>query len=881
MKATRSDHKFTFVSSCSSLILAFLLFMAGCSSDSDTSTSPTNNNNTQNATFSVDGAVMLQTLDSTVQPSGSSQAAKSTDGRTLFQYEVIDQELAGKPTARMGSSSPLASSTALPSSSGSSNLLAIDANGNARLAINSNYPIKVMYTVTSPDGNYVYLVLDIDRSGNDIDYSRFIAQENCAFFKIKISDNSSSCVAEGLWVQEMDDGYYQSVSGNQKPIQFDDAGNLYFSASSFQRFCNEYTGCMLSPTSWKPTIYKVSASSGALSAITKDNQIATFFLVLPTGEIAYQTVNHSTRKAALYLLNNKGGVIHLTSSDLGVNFFTMDHGNTVIWGQYDLEKEGLYMARPVGDGSGKVQFVKLNTDLFGSSSGSSATPYRVIVADDGNVYGIFKSWHLFYDNDGNGDWESRLALYQILPYDGVPKLQLILDNNRTWWRWMDKTPFQIAKGHVFYKDSHDPADGNGKRDVIKMTKLKDRETKMLLSDGRYKIFRWSLHKEKLYFAGLNMKKNTAIAGEIDTAKVKEGEPESSYLTIKEIASPLQAAAVVRDIEILSPKQTEEDNGTKPEAKFLSSPENLYSNSIRFSKKMNRTAVETNLTYRNDSTSVDVPNLKLWVYNTLHLVPDLGGLLDMSSTTPLSTDTVYKISLEGSIADAWGRQLTPSSTTFTTRPSEGWWSGGTTDSGAFSSGKAAKYAGPAERRQMETYDTSTDVTGDVRIEFSAVNHGYINFEVVLWNKKKSGFLKKREVAIGLGLLSRVRYKRNKDSTYFSKSGYPAKPFSGFWMKYRIDIYGSNIKCYYSEEGANWTEIDLLAVDDYLDRKGDNATILIRLKETMELDNLKITALKADGSVKSSEGDILSENFEGGIPSWLNKNVNASYGFSTVY
>ena len=876
MKTTRLKDAFA-VSIFACMLLA--IFAAGCSSDSGTTTtaSPNDGNNARKATFSINDAVMLQTLDSSVRQSSSSPTVPSADGRALFRYEIVGQESSTKQTGQGNGS------ISTGSSSTGSNLLAIDAAGNAKPAIDSEDPIRVLYTVKSPDGKYVYVVLGLDRwkwNGNN---QQYIAKHNCAFIKVRIADNSSSCVAEGLWVQEMDDAYHQAVSGSQKPIQFDDEGNLFFSASTFTRDCHDGT-CFMYPTSWNPRLYKIAAGSGDLSAITHDNQSITHFLVLPTGEIAYQSLNTNTRKSKLYLQDKTGGTINLSSSNWGVDFFTTDTNNTVIWGQFDPSQKGLYMARPLGDGSGKAQFVKLDTHLFGSAAGKGheATPRRIIVADDGNIYGVFESWHSSIDSNDRWHFEKRLTLFQVLPYDGVPKLQLTLGNGREWWGWMDQTPFQIAQGYVLHKDSLDKADGYGKRDIIQMTRLADRDGTTLLQSGRYKIFKWLLHNNKLVFSGVNQANNIAILGEIDIAAVKSGKPESEYLTLREMASAKEAFASVQDIEMLTPEQQPNENGKAPQATILVSPENLYSSSIRFTKRMNRAKVEENLTYR-DAT-VDIPNLKLWVHDTLHMVPDLDGLLDMTATTPLNTGTKYTIALGGSIVDKWGRALAPVSKTFTTKPGHtSWWSVETTDTTpfSFSSGKMAKYAGPQSKWKMETYDTSTDFTENVRVEFSTVNQGLPNFKVVLWNRSKSGLAEQQEVSVTLDLLSRIRYRKQGAIATATENGFAYGVFGTFWSKYRIDIYGSNVRNYYfDKDTSNWKELNFLKVDDYRGLSG-NATILLRMRDVMALDNLKITSLNGDGTVKNTEGDIQSENFDGGIPNWLKTDKNSDYGFNSYH
>ena len=62
---------------------------------------------------------------------------------------------------------------------------------------------SVMYTITDPAGEYVYMALESGWRGmvDGGDYTKFIAEHNCALYKVKIEDNSYSCVMEGIELQ--------------------------------------------------------------------------------------------------------------------------------------------------------------------------------------------------------------------------------------------------------------------------------------------------------------------------------------------------------------------------------------------------------------------------------------------------------------------------------------------------------------------------------------------------------------------------------------------------------------------------------------------------------------------------------------------------------
>ncbi len=879
------------------LLLAALFFASSCtSSDSggsgdDDSTSTTDPSDdigggqvVENATFSISGAKTLQALDTTVTAATSSSIAKSSyvGDRPVFQYKIVNEGLTSEDIQQRrlqaASGVPMIGETG----TGGTNLLAVDDQGIASLAIDSQYMIKVMYSVVDPAGEYVYLALDTGWNNYDgNDYSQFIFAENCALFKVHISDNTTVCVKEGLFVQDMSDTYRQMISGNQKPIQFDEAGDVYFAGTTFSSDTWDW--------SWDPVIYKYTVSAGTVEAVTQDNQSVTTFLVLPTGEIAFEAYDTASYKSQLYIYSQIGGLIPLTSGNWGVDFFTTDSYNTVIWGEGSWESKGMYLARPMNDGTGRVESAQLDTRLFGSTESNQSSPRRVIVADDGNIYGVFESWlNEYNESTDTWDYSTVLSVYQILPYDGIPKVQLTLDSTDGWWAWMQETPFRISKGFLYFVEEYDPGDGYGTREVIKMVNLNNRVITTLLSTNRYEVYNWSVNNDNLYFAGLDQASNIVITGTIDTLKVKNGEPESTYLTIRNTASALGATASVQDISVLIPQQPEQDTGSAPSATVYYSAENLYSNTIAFTKYMNKSSAESNLTYRN-SSSANISVLKLWVYKTLHLVPDLDGLLDMSWTTPLENDETYTIALESGVYDAFGWQLNPLSQSFTTKPDNGWWQGDTDDTGSFSSGKAGKYAGPETMYQTQTYDLGflNLSSANIRVEFSARNYAYGNLRIVYWNRDRytnnsnsnySGI----EAQVYLNSWPYLDYHTESSSNEWLSGDYVPKVMSGSWMKYRVDFYDKNIKTYYSEDGNTWTEITSLTVSDFKDRDtlasdDDDVTILLRLDEAIAIDNLKVSTLTSSGAIDSAESDLMNEDFEGSMPTWLQTDVNDTLGF----
>jgi hypothetical protein len=867
--------------------------------------------------FKIAGARLLLAQNDAVETVKPSSQKPTEDGRTLYTYRIAGEPEDGAvyaskaygPEGEEGEED-----VAAPT-----NLLAVDEEGNAWPAIESEYPIKIMYSVTDPSGEYVYLALDNgwwgEWDGND--YTQFIARENCAFFRVRLEDDTWEPVMEGVFVQKIDQDYMQRISSNQKPIQFDDYGNVFFAGTEFERESETWewyewndetqqeevvthTDYWIRDTSWNPRIYRMDKDSGEIAAITQDIQTVDYFLVLPTGEIAYHSFDqHGGTNDRLWMWQS-GTTIDLSSSAMGnwgVDFFTVDTSNVVMWGEWNTN--GIWFARPRS--AGGVEKAVLDTNLFGGNQHGDSKPRRVIVADDGRLYGLFES-HL-WDHEKQQDC-TVLSVYQILPYDGVPKLELTLSNNWFWWDWMRETPFQMSKGYLYYVDTIDPGDYLGTRDVIKMVYLPDRTMSQVL-DGegqRYEIYNWRLSGDTLYFSALDKATTTVVSGEIDTVKVKDGEPASEFLTVTETASAIGAVSRIRDIEILTPKQPEVDTGSAPAVQeFHTSPENLYSVSMDFTKYMDKQTVEDNLVFE-DAALNPIESMKVWIYKSLHLIPDLDetGLGDSSTTSPLAFETEYTVALGDGVKDAYGWYLGGEgrSATFTTKPENGWYHSPETDCSiaAISSGGAAKYAGPQAEWSKEAFGLGAEVPANVRIEFSAKNYRWEGINIVLWNKTEWADNDNNDnwesvvAHLRLGNWSNIDYKtRRVENTWEEwrwneeaqqdewvthteywyegswKDGNTPKLFNGEWMRYRVDFYADKIRLHYLEnETAGWTEVESFAVDDLMVRiPNHHHTLLLRVTDPLVIDNLEISSLTAEGTIADIGGDIMYLDFTDGV------------------
>ncbi|MBT7307953.1 MAG: cadherin-like domain-containing protein, partial [Gammaproteobacteria bacterium] len=507
------------------------------------------------------------------------------------------------------------------------NLYKVKEDGTTTPALTSQFLAKVMYTVVDPDREYVYVALDPGTWGSN-DHLELIAETQCTLFKIKISDNSYHCVQQGLYLQEMDEQYRKMVSGNRKPIQFDSEGNLYIAASSFSVNAQN----QITPAQWQPTIYRQQKGSESLTPLTSDLTEVNYFLTLGSGEVVYHATNRTNGNNELYLYQ-QGQTIPLTAnSDWKMDFFFPDDFNSIVWGSW--ESSGLRFASPrLGGG---VEKVTIDTTPF------QGQLRRIVTADSGKLYAAVEK------TDSNN--RPILAIYQVLPYDTTPRAEIPIPTGG-WWELVNRTPFQISQGYLYYMDVHDPEDGYGAREVIRKLNLEDGSSELLLTSGRFELYGWKLSARTLFFSGFDYASSQSVNGRINTDAVARGEPESSYLKLNFVESAANATNQINDIELLLARNVETDESTEITATRFTSTDRRTTLGVEFNRTIDRdTTQERVQLYHSDQL---IPTLQVWFGRLLHLIPDLDGLFDVRPTTPLQERTPYQLMLGSGITDSAG------------------------------------------------------------------------------------------------------------------------------------------------------------------------------------------------------------------------------------
>ena len=736
------------------LLITLSLYLSGCGGGGteEVSTPTPTSEASASLSFNISDASQVQTTEDLITSTNGESSSLFANNTGPLYYSVVENDSA--------------SSYAATNQVIGSNLIVVDADGNASLAMDSPYNVKALYTISDPDGSALYVALDTGwwDVNSTREYTDFLAQENCALLKVSTTDNAWSCVKKGVYLQKVNDYYRESLEANKKPIQFDSEGNLYFLASNYERICDLNTdgtenlsSCKVTQLDWKPVVYQVKKSDNTLKAITQDIEGVDFYNIMNDGTVVYQIREEntdtsdtsyvwdyfryyfqgSTNSKKLFMYKN-GRTIDLSStSGWGVNFFATDDYNTVIWGESNDTSTDYMMCGTDTETfirlaqinvAGSVNRASMSTKLFGGDSqggcgDSEATLRRIVNGGDSTLYGVFKGSSYEWEDNGSGTWvpiqKNKTQVYSMLPFDGTPKVQIDTVGNDDKVR-EKKTPSQIVSGYYYYVSNKDPEDGLGTRDIINAVDLHTRVTTSILDEDRYQIYTWKLSGGNIFFSALDKATTVTVTGQIDVAKFKTNPSaaESEYLTITQTASALGATSKIQDIEMIeSATVATVEDGTPPVIEeFYADGENIYSLGLGFSEKMDNATLLSNVSI-SDSTTTDIPYISVVLGDSMHMVPDAdvvtssGGLSGLfnATTSPMEFGQTYKVAVGVGVKDVGGTQIVGTTKSMNTRPEQGWYVSNTDElnNTGVTETKVAKYAHGKESDWWYSYSNTFD------------------------------------------------------------------------------------------------------------------------------------------------------------------------------
>lgn len=622
-----------------------------------------------------------------------------------------------------------------------SNFFVIDEDGSLRFAAETNYSFKVSYSVIDEAAEFLYFAIDSDDFYTSQEF--VVAAEGCALFKVTLADGTWECVAPGLIPININDEYRRTLSDvKRKPIQIDELGNVYTVARTLDLSDDNEDGTVdrvelnYGGDTGFPLLYRIK-QDGTVRSLTGDNIDVRSFLQIDSDSIAYNySSSNSSGLAILTNLSDDDGDISTVpianQNYWDAFFYALDDNNTVIFSSNDGNNTGIAFSQPSERFPGGAEKYSLDTSSF-SPNGWQTTPRRVLLADDGAVYGLFEE--SIYNNDTNTS-ENFANLKRILPYSTATFARI--DLGEDWWSYFDdgQRDLQISRGYSFYlEDEQHPV--YSERTVIRIVRMIDGRVQTILGDDdwteRYEIYNWKLSFNTLYFTGFDYSTSTMIQGELDTLAYKNGDSIEEYLSITESASILGASGRIEDLEVLIATAPDNFTGSNPRiVQHFTDQENIYSASIEFNKWMNTTSVNNNttVTYLDDNeeiTSLDGV-MKVWLGRRMHLIFDKDIGVDSFVTEPLENGTEYTISVGVDALDLDGIELitgleqgtiaTTIDHTFTTRPEFGGFAGTSSVVEGITDGNVLKWAHKDGFQNQAEAVLATDIqTLNHRIEFS--------------------------------------------------------------------------------------------------------------------------------------------------------------------
>lgn len=624
---------------------------------------------------------------------------------------------------------------------GASNFFVIDEEGNLEFAGESPYNFKVSYSVIDEDATFIYFAITDNDFYESTDFIRETG--NCAIFKVKLSDGTWSCLADELVAINIDDSYRKTMSDDKrKPIQLDNSGNAYLIARKMNVNDNDGDGVSEQidvDYSAEPVLYRIS-QDGTQRKISPDNvSIQNFIQVNDTTVVyTYQTGGNSGFEMITNLDQEAPSTVQLGDDAWWNDFFyALDDSNTVIFSTTNTNNAGISFVQPKENGG--IDPYKLDTSAF-SSSRWNTTPRRVILADDGGIYGLFEE-----QVNVNETSEVYANLKRILPYSAATFARFKLGSD--WWNYFDNgnRNVQISKGYAFYLEDEESR-SFGTRTVIKSVRLVDGDKQEFLNQKdesgtwteRYTVSNWKLSFDTLFFSAFDRSQSKMVQGELNVAAFRDGAPESEYLTITETASIVGNDNKIEDLEVLKASRPNVFTGSNPRiVQHYTNSENIYSASVEFNKYMDIDSVNDGISVtvtNDDDTITEVGALKVWLGRRLHLIFDTDITEESLTTDSLDFGSEYKISIDVEAKDledfALVSGLAPGSTqdfiehSFTTRPEVGPFKGSDVIVDGITDGTILKYAAKSTNRAQAEAILADDIKLlNHRVEFSTPSSMY--------------------------------------------------------------------------------------------------------------------------------------------------------------
>ncbi|MEX1213668.1 hypothetical protein [Saccharospirillum sp.] len=660
----------------------------------------------------------------------------------------------------------------------------------------------------------------------------------------------------------MDSHFLRMLDIGLKPLQFDDQGRMYFLAAPFS-VTSDGGSISVSRDNWDPRIYRLDGvDSNVPDVLTTSADTVHFFHVLGDGSVVLQADQEATGQTTLVMVRGQRRINLLRDTGWGVNFFTVDDHQSVLFGQYDGTTEnGIRIVRPRAESNEQVEQSTLDTRLFGSlrseTTWKSATPRKVMISGNGNVYGLFESSRKLTTG-----YRNVLTLNQILPYRGSPILEIELEEDNSWWDWMGRTPIQIVGNHVFYRTSVE-VPYLGQADQLTMLDMQTMKSTNIIEPGSggqpdLELSSWTIANNSLHFAGFNLSSNRLVKGELDLNSVKASDNPADSLSLVEVDSLEAALSDIQDIEIVRTPSPVHDPDAEPGVhKVEVDSDNIHSVSIEFTEPMEPTSVEAALQINkmNSPQQQDLDAMPIWVNRTLHLVPDEMNAtnetgLAYPGTQPLVFESDYELELHSAVmtadGDAVGAQWLEE---WTTRPASGWYVRPDDNLATFVGPEGGQHSWTEKDEWYHLLElTSGEPLGHHYFEFDVINKGSNGF-LIDFRDYLSEFCKDND---GGCLRARIEVSawthwgyHNAEGPYSMGQGYFPNTMNGTWQTLRIELYGNTFRVRLKPaEDSDDAYVSLLDIEDKSDANRFS-TISFGLRQPLSFRRFDVGLLTEQG------------------------------------
>jgi len=503
-------------------------------------------------------------------------------------------------------------------SSVDTNFLKVDTDGNTLSVMNDDY--DVLYNEMTKDGKYLYVFLEY--SNENENFKTLFKEDNpCMGYAISLLDNTTSCIkpdgfaygssfdwAETFYVTDIEcDQYGYCYNTTVKTLtlelapsgmQLDTDGNLYFMQDS--------------------TIYKYSKP-------TTDNE----------GELSVFLAKNESYNIDEFKVSNDGGIVMKIrlNSDTSYEYSIYYYSESTGYVQIESDTWSSF-----GISDNNVIYIDNNMyKVLGANSRHKITVggFNYIGAD-GYLYSV-----------GGG-------LYQVIPYQSAALLESV-SNLRGYY----------IENDIFYDIYEYDHPTEGKKDVLRMRRFRGGSfSKELFADDNLKILNWKVAGNTIVFAALDRVTLEFKSGEIDVLALRNGASVEEALVISEGSTVITENNSIDNIVIVESEEIYDY--TNPPALqnykasgfgYLYAGGEAVKNAVtfQFTKYMNKTSVENNLTFVKAADSSEAVYVPVWFGKTMHLLVDMDDS-DTAGAAGLDYGSIYNLDITTDAMDNTGWAL---------------------------------------------------------------------------------------------------------------------------------------------------------------------------------------------------------------------------------